>query len=67
MKDSYGNNEQYPSAPPAKPRKVKETERSKDHLDRAAWFAKRNEMIQKGVKRGPNAPKDGSFGGIKKE
>lgn len=33
---------------------------------RLAKQRERTEVISQGVKRGPNAPKDGTFGGIKK-
>lgn len=54
MKDKKGRREQYPAAP-------------EDVAERNAWFAERNKRLQeKGIKRGPNAPADGTFGGVRK-
>lgn len=37
-----------------------------EQRERRETVARRSEAIQAGVKRGPNAPADGTFGGVKK-
>lgn len=38
-----------------------------EQRERLEEQARRTELISRGVKRGPNAPKDGIFGGVRKE